>query len=123
ALAALAAERPGPVATNGSEALPPGAEPHGAAYWSAADPSPPIRAAVTLISYREDPAALDRLQDAAGEVRIGAWLTAARWPQSSAAAAPASSGAFLWREHPAPGARIGRRESDALPYYRPIRQG
>ncbi|MGG4393367.1 DUF58 domain-containing protein [Paenibacillus thiaminolyticus] len=123
ALAALAAERPGPVAPNGWEApQPPCAEPHGPAYWPAADPSPPIRA-VTLISYREDPAVLDRLQDAAGEVRIGDWLTAARWPQSSAAAAPASSGAFLWREHSAPGARIGRRESDALPLYRPIRQG
>jgi hypothetical protein len=78
---------------------------------------------VTLISYREDPAVLDRLQDAAGEVRIGDWLTAARWPQSSAMAAPASAGAFLWREHSAPGTRIGRRESDALPYYRPSREG
>ncbi|WP_374020653.1 DUF58 domain-containing protein [Paenibacillus thiaminolyticus] len=123
ALAALAAERPGPAALLGWELPPPpGAGPHGAAHWSAAEPSPPIRA-VTLISYREDPAVLDRLQDAAGEVRIGGWLTAARWPQSSAPAAPASVGAFLWREHSAPGASIGRRESDALPYYRPSRQG
>nr|WP_242069617.1 DUF58 domain-containing protein [Paenibacillus dendritiformis] len=115
ALSALAAERPGPAPP------PPVAGPIGAARGHAAEPSPPIRA-VTLISYREEPAVLDRLQDAAGETRIDGWLTAARWPQSSAAAAPASPGAFLWMEQSVPGASIGRRESDALPLYRPIRQ-
>ncbi|TDL53093.1 DUF58 domain-containing protein [Paenibacillus dendritiformis] len=120
ALAALAAERPGPAAPIGWDApQPPDTGSSGVAYWQAAET--PIRA-VTLISYREDPAVFDRLHDAAGEARIDGWLTAARWPHSSATLAPASSGAFLWTEHPAPGSSIGRRESDALPLYRPIRQ-
>ncbi|BFH11416.1 DUF58 domain-containing protein [Paenibacillus melissococcoides] len=122
ALAALAAERPGPAAPVGWDApQPPGAGPNGAARWHAAEPSPPIRA-VTLISYREDPVVLDRLHDAAEEARLDGWLTAARWPQASAAAAPASPGAFLWMEQSVSCASIGRRESDALTLYRPIRQ-
>lgn len=122
ALAALAAERPGPAAAIGWAAPhSPDAGSSGAATWPAVDPSQPIRA-LTLISYREDPVVLDRLHDAAGEAIIEGWLTAARWPHADATAAPASSEAFLWTEHPAPGKSIGRRESDALPSYRPIRQ-
>ncbi|GAC41913.1 hypothetical protein, partial [Paenibacillus popilliae] len=86
-----------------------------------AEPSPPIRA-VTLISCREDPAVLDRLDDAAGEARIDGWLTVAQWPQPGAAAAPASSGAYLWMERSVSGTGTGRRENDVLPLSRPIRQ-